>query len=139
MKNSKESVQNKKQPSPIEDEVMLGLEQIRNLGPHKPLGYLPIDTLSSYFHSDVQHEIERARQKGFKYLVLSPKETDIGHEGALFIYDESSLKQLLEEHRETLVKGHWPTDPEAFTRKVASVFVHDGTPLREVVDRAFGE
>ena len=138
MKNREELVPNIKPEDPVEQDRRKGLEQIRNLGPHKPMGYLPIDTLSSYFHSNVTEEIERARQKGFKYLILSPNETHIGTEGALFIYDEQPLRQLLDENWEVLLKCRWPIDPEAFVRKTASVFAREGTQLRKVVDKAFG-
>ncbi|MBI2640202.1 MAG: hypothetical protein HYW90_04945 [Candidatus Sungbacteria bacterium] len=138
MKNSRELPPDEKQQDTVEQDRQRGLEQIRNLGSHKPMGYLPIDSLSLYFHSSVEQEIERARQKGFRYLILSSKECDIGYEGALFIYDASSLEQLLEKNKEILVKSRWPTDPEAFVRKVASEFAGEGTKLRKVIDQAFG-
>lgn len=122
----------------IEADIQKGLRDIRELGVQKPLGYLPIDSLRTYFRSSVEAELERAKGRGYGTIVLGPKEADIGFKGALYVYDKQALSALLAESAPVLQQFGWPTNVEGFIRRIANEHVKGGK-IRKIIDRAFGQ
>ena len=123
--------------SPIEKDIQDGLANIRSLGSQKPMGYLPIDTLKSYYRSSLEKEIELAKQNGYRYLIA--EHAPIGFEGALYVYDKKRLQEVLDLNKETLLKYDWPTEAEEFVGEVSRGWVLPDYPeLLGVIQKAFG-
>ncbi|MSR85749.1 hypothetical protein EXS71_04950 [Candidatus Uhrbacteria bacterium] len=116
------------------------LEDIRILSEHKSLGYLPVDTIEERTGGTVEDEIAKAKQRGFTPLLFNSKETQIGFQGALFVYHEKSLYDLLKKHEALLTKNHWPTDCERFVRRIATEWVPTtNVELYDLIAEAFGD
>lgn len=114
------------------------LSDLKDVGPQKPLGYLPIDTLKDICGVDVEGFAETLRDKDLKTIVLSMKESRVGWNGALYAYHEDSLRKLLKEHEELLVKYGWPSEPEAFVRYLNNL-APPKTLLFDLVADAFND
>lgn len=124
--------------SALERDIRKGLEQIRNLGPYKPLGYLPTGSLSSYFRSNVEDEIERAKKSSYAFQ-LFPEAPILGGDGILFVYDRESLQSLLDEHSDVLNEAGWPKDADSFVERVSNEWAPPKTKLKDLVADAFGD
>ena len=115
------------------------LVQIRELGPNKPMGYLPVESLKHYYEVDVAAEIERAHTNGYRTILFPATETLMGSEGALFVWHEEALQQLLARNRKFLEELGWSTNTESFVRHVAREWVPENTPLYNLIADAFGD
>lgn len=114
-----------------------GLRDLERVGPHKPVGYMPLKFLELRGHSisELQKMFEA---KGLKTCVLPP--TDSGtYSGALYVYDEQALSKHLEHSKAILAEAGWPTDVESFIRDVDSVIAPTKTALFDVVADAFAD
>lgn len=121
-----------------EEEIKNLLDNLRRVGPEKPIGYLPISTLVDICKTDPATIEEELRQKGLKTIMLSCEESNIGYAGALFVYDEAALGLLLKTKEAILKAANWPTDPESFVRHL-KVFAGHKTDLFDLVADAFGD
>lgn len=113
------------------------LDDLRRVGPGKPLGYLPLSTLMEKCHIDPKAMREELENKGLKVMILTGGETGVGS-GALFAYDEESLKKFLEEKAAILKKAGWPTNPESFIRHLR-ISADKKTDLFDLIADAFGD
>ncbi|MBI2472946.1 hypothetical protein HYV70_00110 [Candidatus Uhrbacteria bacterium] len=111
------------------------LDDLRKVGPEKPLGYLPIRTLNEFGIRPEMLQEQLDRLDGVKTLMLSEEESRKAG-GALYAYHESSLKKFLEENRQILIEIQWPTDPEEFIRSLKNT-VPEKTALFDLIADAF--
>lgn len=118
-----------------EIEEMLG--DIRNVGPAKPVGYLPIEEITDYSKSGVQTLISESKTRGLETRIFTDHVWP-GYRGSLWVYDRIALQALLNKDREILVQAGWPTEADEF---VAHLYVQEpiGTPLYKLIARAFGD
>jgi hypothetical protein len=114
------------------------LSDLIDVGPEKPLGYLPIDTLKDVCEVDVEDFARTLRVKGLKTIMLNMEESNVGWNGALYAYHEDSLRNLLLEQRELLMQKRWPLDPEAFIRHLNNL-APSKTALFDLVADAFND
>jgi hypothetical protein len=114
------------------------LMDLVRVGPTKPVGYLPIDTLRRCGIEPwvVARDLEA---NGCSTAELSPVQCHIGYSGALYAWHEPTLKRLLDAHRGAL--GDWPTDPRAFVLRVAREYVREEVrpALHALIGRAFDD
>jgi len=123
-----------------EPEKIKLLKDLYQVGPEKPLGYLPLDTLTDVCHVNPDELAQELRQKGLKTIKLNVEESRIAYHGALFAYDENALQQLLDDHRDILEKAGWPSDSEAFVDLLRiRVSNDDNAPLFNLIADAFGD
>ncbi len=117
------------------------LTHIRGLGAHKSIGYLPLDSMRNYFGISVDDEIKIAKEKGLIPLLLNREECSIGLEGALYVYNPIFVKELIKENKAIIEKYRWPTDADAFVRRVAYEWIGKTTSpdLFSVIEKAFGD
>lgn len=87
------------------------LNEIRELGKEKPLGSMPLDTLTVITGKTPNEEVQNLESKGLKAIIL-PQNDLMG--GALYSYNEMYLKNLLQRHESTLQEEGWPTTPAEF-------------------------
>lgn len=109
-----------------------------NVGPNKPLGYLPCDTIRDLCHKNVHALQKELEAKGNKTLFLTfPAETDVVY-NALYVWHEPSLKAKLESGREILEAVGLSTDCEDYVRKIAlySYLTH---PVYGFIAETFGQ
>lgn len=113
------------------------LDHLIKVGADKPVGYLPIETISQTCDTDPMELKEKLEQKGLKTLLLNQEESNV-HRGALFVYDENALNHLLNAHREILIKEGWPTDAESFIRNLKNTAAKK-TELFDLIADSFGD
>ena len=123
------------------EEPNLKIEQILNdvkrVGPEKPLGYVAISDLTDVCKIDPSKLKKELEQKGLKTILFGQGESIVNGE-ALYVYDENSLKSLLDNNHTMLVKSGWPTEPESFVRNLNTP-VDQGTDLFDLIADAFGD
>lgn len=127
----------KKEYSEQEKEKLL--DDLRRVGPAKPLGYLPIDTLVHICDVKLEEIEKELKQKGLKTIISSAKECGVTESGALYCYDEEALRQFLEKNREILESEGWPIDPELFVRYSIQFHANGKTDLFDVIADAYDD
>jgi hypothetical protein len=113
------------------------LSDLRQVGPQKPLGYLPIETLVKICKVSPESIEKELHEKGLKTLRLKDKETNIVG-GALYAYDEIALQELLTIHQELLEKEGWPSENEPFIKHLV-VHADQKTDLFNLIADAFND
>lgn len=121
-----------------EQEKIKLLNDLYQVGPQKPLGYLPLDTLTDVCKVNPEKLEQELQSKGLKTIQLDENESRIAHKGALFAYDENALQQLLDKHCDILEKSGWPNTAEAFIRNL-KIRVEAKTDLFDLIADAFGD
>jgi hypothetical protein len=109
------------------------------VGKNKPLGYLPLQTIMEDhgYPQKLKADLERG---GRKCIMMGYGECRV-REGALYVYDEDALRGLLAkpDNKGTLDDAGWPSDPEAFVRKVAAQHTGQRCRLFDLVADAFAD
>lgn len=134
-----ENIFSPKRNNEAEQEKIKLLNDLYQVGPQKPLGYLPIDTLIDICKVNPEHLEQELQNKGLKTLKLNEKESNVAYHGALFTYDENALQKLLNEHHDVLEQAGWPSDSESFVRNLRIRVSNDNTPLFNLIADAFGD
>ena len=122
---------------PSEERIEDLLNDLRKVGPEKPLGYLPLSTLIEICHIDPKTMQEELEKKGLKVMILKYGETNVIG-GALFAFDEEALRRFLEEGAAILKKAGWPTNPESFVRHLRMP-AGPKTDLFDLIADVFGD
>ncbi|MEO6509084.1 MAG: hypothetical protein ABIO02_03955 [Patescibacteria group bacterium] len=113
------------------------LNDLRNVGNDKPLGYLPLTTLIEVCKVDPQAIRTELENRGLKTIVLKQEECSISG-GALFAYHQEALEHHLEKNKKILLSNGWPTEPEKFIRHL-NVVAAQKTELFNVIADAYGD
>lgn len=117
------------------------LSDLYDVGSSKSLGYLPLDTLTEVCNISIQDIINYSDTKNLGYLVYTQEESGIGS-GAIFVYDEIMLLDILQTNREILIKAKIPTDNAIdYINYIVNVFVSEGKhPLAyKVIGKTFND
>ncbi len=114
------------------------LHDLRAVGPEKPLGYLPVNTIVSVCQMPLVQMINELEQKQLVTRLFSEKESRI-FSGALYAYDEPSLQALLNRNRGQLVRAHWPFESDLFVERVAKISVSVASPVFDIIADAFAD
>lgn len=113
------------------------LRDIYRVGPKKPLGYL-VEAQILENGSTLENIKEWATQQGLATMQF-PKGAR-GHTSTpLYVYDPVSLQVLLNANSQELIKVGWPTEPEAYVSKVATVDAEPGTELYRIIAASFAD
>lgn len=111
------------------------LNDLLDIGPRKPLGYLPYETLRRHGQDPVAFRRMLECSGISTQLFSSRKRLVMQH---LYAYHEPSLQRLLDAHRRVLVINKWPSTAKEFVRKVAHVTA-DEPHLYRLIGRAFND
>ncbi|MGX1789199.1 hypothetical protein ACWIGM_20800 [Bosea sp. NPDC055332] len=114
------------------------LESLTQVGPSKPIGYLPLNTIRSILNLSVQELIDDARKRGIAAIELSPRNCCI-NSGALYFYDSTALIRLLDAEAGLLCQNNCPRTPREFVEYIARNWLEPSHPLTRLVRHAFGE
>ncbi len=77
------------------------LRSLTRVGPEKPVGYLPLYTLTEFAEADPDRLAADALARGLAAAQFGPAECCI-KSGALYIYDRAALDRLLKSNVDTL-------------------------------------
>ncbi|MBB3267686.1 hypothetical protein FHW79_005351 [Azospirillum sp. OGB3] len=126
-------------PSPkTPDQLMRSL---RDVGSAKPIGYLPIQTITKTCGMPLADAIAEAEVRGLAWRVVDAPPASHIASGALYVWDRVALQALLDANRNILEIADWPLDPDAFVEKVDHVLVHQEVfpALFELIGAAFND
>jgi hypothetical protein len=124
-------------------EQMLGemaqiLSSLREVGPTKPIGCLPLDTVRRFLRAEPKDVARIAENRGLSATILSKDECCI-KSGALYVYDSAALSQLLARNAVLLGETELPAEPESFVRAIAAHWFERDEPIMSLIRAAFGE
>jgi len=126
------------------DEVRLTVADRRRLlcdlmqvGPTRPVGYLPLYTLKHLLLRDPQDVASEASASGLTATQFGPDGCCI-KSGALYVYHREALAELLRSRADVLAANGLPTDPDHFVALIASVWFEQDHPVYPIVVAAFG-
>lgn len=121
--------------TPAIREVRRSLEGV---GPAKPVGYLPFDTIRWLYQTEPEVLSEFYIQCGLAALVVHEDDCCTGS-GALYVYDPVALDRVLARNSSLLAGLELPTSPEPFVRFIAKNWLDRGHLAMPTVREAFGD
>lgn len=121
--------------TPAIGEVRRSLEGV---GPAKPVGYLPFDTIRWLYQTEPEVLSECYIQRGLAALVLHEDDCCIGS-GDLYVYDPIALDRVLARSSSLLAGLELPTSPEPFVRFIAKNWLNGSHLAMPTLREAFGD
>ncbi len=118
-----------------ESAKMTLLNDLRKVGPSKPLGYLPISTITELCGVTVEDMIQEAEQKGLSTRIIYGNV----YSGALYVWDETALNSHLAKHSNILGEAGWPMETVPFIEMTDRVTAPSKTPLFDLIADAYGD
>ena len=109
-----------------------------NVGPNKPMGYLPKYTVKVLLKEDLHLLKRQFRSKGIKFRFFSKKRARIWS-GAVYVYDHDAVAQIVEKYRVQLKEHNWPTKPDRIVARIASHWLSMSHPLHQFIKDLFGD
>ena len=114
------------------------LRSLSDVGPSKPVGYLPLYTIRDFVKADFNDLTQDAAARGLVAVQFGPAECCI-KSGAFYVYHHDALAGLLSANSEVLLALRVPTEPALFVAYIAAVWLEDSHPACPIVAKAFGE
>lgn len=105
---------------------------------NKSLSYLPIRSISRFFHLSLDRYIELAVRQGHAHLVIPARSCRIVS-GAIYVFHERRLDDLLSANADLLRCRNWPVKPVGFIREIARILIEDNDPVLPIIRQAFGD
>jgi hypothetical protein len=128
------------QPNESEREALLRrlVERLLEVGPSKPVGYLPLHTIEAFVQPTPHAVAAAATARGLTTAQFGPAECCI-KSGALYVYDREALAVLLQERAAAVSAAGLPLDPDRFVARIASVWIEEDHPASSIIAAAFGD
>jgi hypothetical protein len=122
-------------PSDAEQRAMLRC--LQEVGPSKPVGYLPLSTIRAA-KSASETVAASALTRGLAAIQFPPEACCI-ESGALYVYDRAALAALLQERAAAAAAAGLPLQSDAFVAHIAAIWFERGHPAHPIIAAAFGE
>ncbi len=113
------------------------LHDLMNVGPEKPVAYLPLYTVKDLLLRDPKDLAREAVALGLTAAQFGPDKCCI-KSGALYVYHREALAELLRTQAAVLATNGFPIDPNHFVARIASVWFEHDHPIYPIVAAAFG-
>ena len=114
------------------------LRDLDQVGPNKPVGYLPKRTITLLYKIDIRHLGRRYRSKG-QVVRLIPARRSFVRSGAIFVYSKAAMRPIIENYGADLRHHRWPLDPDALIRVIARRYLPLDHPMRPMIDELFAD
>ncbi len=125
------------QPEKILSDTERCWRDIETVGPMKPVGYLPIETIEDYIGKNLEAVIRHMKRKGLEVKIFTGKGWP-GFRGSLYVYDKVTLQKLLDDNKQVLVDANWPTTADDFVANLKKM-EHAGTPIYKLIAKTFAD
>ena len=127
-----------RRPEPSENDRQALLRSRTEVGPTKPVGYLPLYTIEEFVQLTPEAVAAAATARDLATAQFGPAACCI-KSGALYVYDRKALASLLEESADAIIAAGVPSDPDHFVAHIATVWFDKDHPAHPIIARAFGE
>jgi hypothetical protein len=124
-----------KRPGSSEDERRALLRSLTEVGPSKPVGYLPLHAIKDFVQLPPNTVAAAAIARGLATAQFDPNACCI-KSGALYVYDREALAKLLQARVDVLLAAGLPLDPDRFVAHIATVWFESDHPAHPII--AFG-
>ncbi len=121
-----------------EDKRKMLMRSLTEVGPAKPVGYLPLRTIKDFVKLSPDTIAADAAKHGLAMAQFDPKTCCI-KSGALYVYDRESLAKLLQAQADAVSVAGVPHDPDRFVAHIAAVWYAEDHPAYPIIAKAFGE
>jgi len=112
-------------------------DSLLRVGPEKPLGYLPLQTLTDLCGWSLEAIITWAQDRELKTRVDDEATCNV-HTGAVTIWDADAVQDLLDANRDIVERAGWPMDERKFVQRVMQEFAQDPA-LAELIGVLFAD
>ena len=113
------------------------LSSLSQVGPDKPIGYLPLYTLRDFAMVEPADVAADAAARGLVSAQFGPQACCI-KSGALYVYHHDALKKLLLVHAVTLAVANMSVEPKQFVAQIAAAWLEPSHPVLPIIAEAFG-
>ena len=113
------------------------LRSILAVSSDKPIGYLPLSTITSILGLDPAELAAQARLRSLPAVVLQPDRCI--NSGALYIYDHAALRLLLSRAERQVLSSGLSIQPDEFIEQVAATWFELNHPILPIIRAAFGD
>jgi hypothetical protein len=120
-------------------ESQTDLKDLLLVGPGKPMGYLPLGTIQARGRDPIELAVE-LKAAGLQTRIYTQNECGVAS-GALYVWDDRALKNLLGRYQNVLHAVGWKDDPADFVAHVAceAVSATDFPELYALIGIAFSD
>ncbi len=112
------------------------LADLTAVGKDKPLGYIPIESLNSYYKVDIAKLKCLLENAGIHTLIMASSH-HCG-ESLFFAYDAIELGRVLKENESTLIAFGWTADLDDFIVRINQQWIETEEDVYDVIALAFG-
>lgn len=127
-----------RRPGPSETDRQALLRDLTEIGPTKPVGYLPLYTIEEFVQLTSEAVAAAATARGLATAQFGPAVCCI-KSGALYVYDRKALADFLRESADAIAAARLPSDPDRFVAHIATTWFDMAHPAYPLIARAFGE
>jgi hypothetical protein len=121
-----------------DEERHMLLRSLSDVGPSKPIGYLPLYTIKEFLRSSPEILAADAATRGLATAQFA-KDACCIKSGAFYLYHQAALGDLLRENVATVRVAGLPLDPDEFVAHIAANWYDTGHPAHPLIATAFGE
>jgi hypothetical protein len=114
------------------------LRSLTEVGPSKPVGYLPLYTIEEFVQLTPEAVAAAATARGLTTAQFGPAACCI-KSGALYVYDREALASLLQERADAIFAAGLPLDPDRFVAHIATVWFEKDHPSYPIIVTVFGD
>jgi hypothetical protein len=114
------------------------LRSLTEVGPSKPVGYLPLNTIKDFVQLTPEDVAAAATARGLATAQFGPKVCCI-KSGALYVYHREALSDLLQARADTISAAGLPLDPDSFVAHIATIWFGEDHPAHAIIATAFGD
>ena len=114
------------------------LQEHLNIGPKKPVSYLPIKTIEKVLKLSVDAYVGMTTTRGHSSVAFGPDQCCIDS-GAVYLYSQAALQQILDQSAGTLMRENYPLDSRGFIAALARDWLPGDHPVMPVIRQAFGD
>lgn len=128
----------KRRPELTGEERDALLHSLTAVGPSKPVGYLPLNTIEMLLKRSPETIAAAAAARGLATAQFGPSICCI-KSGALYAYDRDTLAALLKANADAVRAAGLPRDPDYFVAHIAAVWFDESHPAHRIIATAFGD
>ena len=112
-------------------------KDLDDVGKEKPIGCLPIDTITDVLGKNIKEIVKQLAAKGLEVRIF--RNEWASNNGSFYVYDKVALQNLLDENQQVLLDANWPTIADDFIVNIETMSVEKGTPLDRLIAKTYAD